>query len=321
MKKILMCAALVLGFCPHISATEAEPEKFEGTVGIGLIFVDKSDNLNPDGSKKRIAGLDREADEETSALLFLMPDLRYDIGAPEGGKLYLNTRPPIDEAGGFAINFGAVKPIADVGTLDAGVFLTAFDRVYKNPYLTEVDRESTSSVRFGAKAGLNGMFGTGWSLNAVYMYHDIDDDLIGRLEPNLARDGAVYAIVTSYELYSSPNWGLQPRFTVSKGDYDGESNSYVKGRIELEGRYSGERLTLLPQLSYSHAAYDEIDPIFDKTRKNDGYGATLILSYASPFGLENWALQGLAGYSRGESNIAFYDTEALAAGIFMTYRL
>ncbi|HBG21220.1 MAG TPA: DUF2860 domain-containing protein, partial [Desulfobulbaceae bacterium] len=37
--------------------------------------------------------------------------------------------------------------------------------------------------------------------------------------------------------------------------------------------------------------------------------------------LERWALQGLAGYSRGESNITFYDTEAVSAGILMTYRL
>ena len=322
MKRILTCAALILGFCPQaFGATEEEQGKIEGTVGIGMIFVTASDNLDTKASKKWSEGLDREADRQTYAIPFVMPDLRYDIGAPDGGKLYLNTKPPIDEVGGFAINLGGTLPLAGVGTADIGVFLTPFDRVWKDPYLTEVGRESTSSAKFGAKAGLVRMFNMDLGLSAVYMNHQVDDDVIGRLQPDLARDGAVYALVAEYELLASRTWGLQPRLTASKGEYDGESNSFVKGRIELEGRYSRERLTLLPQVFYSHATYDKIDPIFSETRQNDGYGAMLIVSYAAPFQLERWALQGLAGYSRGESNITFYDTEAVSAGILMTYRL
>ena len=323
MKRILTIAALIhLGFCPQMSAaTEEDKGKIEGTVGIGMIFVTASDNLDTKASKKWSEGLDREADRQTYAIPFVMPDLRYDIGAPAGAKLYLNTKPPIDDVGGFAINFGVTQPLAGIGTADIGVFLTPFERVWKDPYLTEVGREATSSAKFGAKAGLAKLFDTDLGLCAVYMNHQVDDDVIGRLQPDLARDGAVYALVAEYELLASRTWGLQPRLTASKGEYDGESNSFVKGRIELEGRYSRERLTLLPQVFYSHATYDKIDPIFSETRQNDGYGAMLIVSYAAPFQLERWALQGLAGYSRGESNITFYDTEAMSAGILMTYRL
>lgn len=322
MKRILTFAALILGFCPQaFGAPEEEQGKIEGTVGIGIIFVTASDNLDTKASKKWSEGLDREADRQSYALPFVMPNLSYDIGAPDGGKLYLNTKPPIDDVGGFAINLGGTLPLAGVGTADIGVFLTPFDRVWKDPYLTAVGRESTSSAKFGAKAGLAKMFDTSLGLSAVYMSHEVDDDVIGRLQPDLARDGAVYALVADYEILATQTFGLQPRLTVSKGEYDGESNSFVKGRIELEGRYSNDRLTLLPQVFYSHATYDKIDPIFAETRQNDGYGAMLIVSYAAPFQLERWALQGLAGYSRGESNITFYDTEAVSAGIFMTYRL
>ncbi|HBG21221.1 MAG TPA: hypothetical protein DDY32_18630, partial [Desulfobulbaceae bacterium] len=291
MKRILTIAALIhLGFCPQMSAaTEEDKGKIEGTVGIGMIFVTASDNLDTKASKKWSEGLDRETDRQTYAIPFVMPDLRYDIGAPAGAKLYLNTKPPIDDVGGFAINFGVTQPLAGIGTADIGVFLTPFERVWKDPYLTEVGREATSSAKFGAKAGLAKLFDTDLGLCAVYMNHQVDDDVIGRLQPDLARDGAVYALVAEYELLASRTFGLQPRFTVSKGEYDGESNSFVKGRIELEGRYSRERLTLLPQVFYSHATYDKIDPIFSETRQNDGYGAMLIVSYAAPFQLERWA--------------------------------
>jgi hypothetical protein len=46
----------------------------------------------------------------------------------------------------------------------------------------------------------------------------------------------------------------------------------------------------------------------------------MIVSYKAPFNLENWTLQGLVGYGRGESNITFYDTESVSGGIFMSYR-
>lgn len=322
MKKILTCAALVLGFCPQMAgATEETSGKFAGTVGIGLIFVDAGDNLDPKASNKVLTDFDREADRKSTVLPIVMPDLQYDFGAPGGGRLYLNGKPPIDEVGGFAVNFGLTVPLGQAGTGDVGLFLTPFARVWKNPYLTEVGREATSSTRFGAKAGLDKIFATGLGLSAVYMNHDVEDDVIGRLQPDLARDGDVYALVAGYEILANQTFGLQPRLTVSKGEYDGESNSYVKGRIELEGRYSRERLTLLPQFFYSHATYDKIDPVFAETRQSDGYGAMLIACYAAPFGLKNWALQGLAGYSRGESNITFYDTEAVSAGVLMSYRL
>lgn len=323
MKKITASALLIyLGCClPVLGAADEERNRLSGTVGIGMIVVDGSDNLDPQVSNKRLEGLDREADGETFVLPVLMPDLVYDIGGADGTKLYLNGKAPIEEAGGFAMSLGATHAFTQAGTTDFAIFLTPFDRVYKNPYLTETIRESTSSARFGAKAGLDGMFGTGLSLSAVYMSHDVDEDVIGQLEPDLARDGAVYALVVGYELVATPTWGLQPRLTVSKGDYDGESNSYARGRIELAGRWSRERLTLLPQVFYSHAVHDRIDPVFAETRRTDNYGAMLIASYAQPFGLENWALQGLAGYARGESNITFYDTEAMSAAVFMSYRL
>jgi hypothetical protein len=113
---------------------------------------------------------------------------------------------------------------------------------------------------------------------------------------------------------------LRPRLSVRKGEYDGESNSFIKGKFDLEARYTIDKLTLLPRVFYSHSTYDKIDPIFAKTRTNDGYGAMMIVSYTAPFNLEHWTLQGLVGYSRGESNITFYDTESVSGGIFMSYR-
>jgi hypothetical protein len=322
MKRIFVLIALLqLGYCLEASgAPEEEKSSFEGSVGIGVIFLNYGDNLDPHGSKKQLESLDAEADKELTVMPFLLPSLEYDIGKPDGGKLYLNTEPAIDEVGGFAINLGYSHPLVSLGTADVSIFINPLERAWKDPYLTGVDRESTSSSRYGAKVALNRILDTGLRMNVVYMKNDVDDDVIGELQPDLARDGAVYALNANYSLFSSPSFELRPQFSVRKGEYDGESNSFIKGKFDLEARYTIDKLTLLPRIFYSHSTYDKIDPIFTKTRTNDGYGAMMTVSYTAPFNLEHWTLQGLIGYSRGNSNITFYDTESVSAGIFMSYR-
>jgi hypothetical protein len=323
MKRISVLVALLqLGFCLDVSgAAEAEKSRIEGNVGIGVIFINYSDNLDPNGSKKLLESLDAEADKELTVMPFILPSLEYDIGKPDGGKLYLNAEPAIDEVGGFAINFGGSHPLAGVGIVDVSVFLNPLERTWKDPYLTDVGRESTSSSKYGTKVALNRILDTGLHMNVVYMNNDVDDDAIAKLQPDLARDGAVYALNTHYNLFSSPTFELRPRLSVRKGEYDGESNSFVKGKVDLEARYTIDRLTLLPRIFYSRSTYDKIDPIFAETRKNDGYGALLTVSYAAPLNLVDWSLQGLIGYSRGDSNITFYDNESVSTGIILSYRL
>jgi hypothetical protein len=322
MKRIFVLITLLqLGYCLEASgAPEEEKSSFEGSVGIGVMFLNYSDNLDPNGSKKQLESLDAEADKELTVMPFILPSLEYDIGKPDGGKLYLNTEPAIDEVGGFAINLGYSHPVVSLGTADVSVFINPLERAWKNPYLTDVRRESTSSSRYGAKIALNRILDTGLHLNVVYMNNDVDDDVIGELQPDLARDGAVYALNANYSLFSSPSFELRPQLSVRKGEYDGESNSFIKGKFDLEARYAIDKITFMPRVFYSHSTYDKIDPIFAKTRTNDGYGAMMIVSYKAPFDLENWSLQGLVGYSRGESNITFYDTESVSGGIFMSYR-
>lgn len=323
MKRVYALIILLqLGFCLEVyGAAEEERSRIEGSASIGVIFINYSDNLDPRGSKKLLSSLDGEADKELTVMPFILPNLVYDIGKPDGAKLYLNAEPAIDEVGGFAINLGGSHPLAGVGIVDVSVFLNPLEKTWKDPYLTDVGRESTSSSKYGTKVALNRILDTGLHMNVVYMNNDVDDDAIARLQPDLARDGAVYAVNTHYNIFSSPTFELRPRLSVRKGEYDGESNSFVKGKVDLEARYSIDRLTLLPRIFYSRATYDKIDPIFAETRKNDGYGAMMTASYAAPFNLADWSLQGLIGYSRGDSNIDFYDNESVSAGVIMTYKL
>ncbi len=294
-------------------------DSVSGRVGIGAIIIDSGNNLNPNGSKERLENLDSSADRETTVMPVVLPEVTWDVGEPEGIKLYFTTDPPIDEVGGFAFNFGASYGLGKAGTLDAAAFFTPFEEAWENPYLTGVDREETDTSKYGLRIGLNRIMGTGFRAQFVYLNDDVDEDVIGALIPELARDGSIYSLNMSYSFYVSKNLELRPRVSLRNGDYDGEANSFMKYKVDFEARYKTGKLMIIPRVYYSHSDFDEQNPIFDKTRDNDSYGLSLMTTYMAPFNRENWSVTGLASLSQGDSNIDFYDTESMSFAGMLNY--
>lgn len=320
MKNLYLAFSILLLFCcaSPVVAEETKSSGFSGNIGIGLFMVNSADNLDPKGSEKRLTDLNSAADMETDVIPFFLPSLTYTFDGGTG--IFFKGDPGNEEFGGFALSLGATRPMATVGIFEAAAIYSPFERAWQNPYALGVGRDSTSVAKVGAKIGLASILGSPLGLSAVYMNDDTEDDLLANLFPDLARDGEVFGLIGGYTILRAKTFDLRAEVSSLYGDYEGGSNSYQKGRMTVQGRYTTDRLSFLPKLTYSYTEYDKEDPIFAKTRKTKGYGGTMMVSYAAPFGLEGWAAQALVGYSRGESTITFYDTEKLSTGLFMTYR-
>ncbi|MGL1931536.1 MAG: DUF2860 domain-containing protein [Desulfotalea sp.] len=319
MKRILSTlVATTLMFVPGL-ATANETNSFSGRIGIGAIFIDSGNNLNPSSSEKRLGSLDSGADRKSTVVPVILPEVTWDVGEPEGIKLYFATDPAIDEVGGFAFNLGASYKLRGVGILDTAVFFTPFEEAWENPYVIGVDRKETDTSKYGFKVGLNRIMDTGFRANFVYLKDDIDEDVIGALIPELARDGSIYSLNMSYSHYIGENLELRPRVSFRSGDYDGEANSFMKYKIDFEARYKTGNWMIIPRIYFSHSDFDENNPIFDKTRDNDSYGFSLMTTYTAPFNWDNWSVTGLASLSKGDSNIDFYDTESMTFAGMLNY--
>ncbi len=317
-EKIISAVVTALMTVPALASADVT-DSLSGTIGIGAIVIDSGNNLNPSGSKKRLDNLSSGADRETTIMPGILPTVTWDVGEPEGLKFYLTTDPPIDEVGGFSFNFGASYAAARVGIIDAAAFFTPFEEAWKNPYVIGVDREETDTTKYGLRIGLNRIMGTGFRAQLVYMADDVDDDVIGELFSELARDGAVYSMNLNYSYYVGENLELRPRLSIRKGDYDGDANSFMKYKIDFEARYKTGQWMIVPRVYFSHSDFDETDPIFDKTRDNDRYGVSLMTTYMAPFNWEKWSVTCLVDMSQGDSNIDFYDTEAITFGGLLNY--
>lgn len=317
---LLTCSLLFSGALVSAQETTEESSSFSGTIGLGALIINSGNNLNPKGSKERLDNLQSGAERETTVIPPILVNAVWDVGEADGMKLYLSTDPPIDEVGGFTIDVGGSYRLPEVGIIDGSVFVSPFAKVYENPYVVGVDRVETDTTKFGAQIGLNRIMGSGLRVNFVYLNNDVDDDIIGSLEPSLARDGDVYALNMNYSFYPADNLEIRPRAGIRFGDYDGQANSYTTYKFDLEARYTINKVMIVPRVSYSHSDYDEEHPIFDQTRENDGYGISLMTTYMAPFNFKNWSTTALVSLSKGDSNIDFFDTEAITIGGFINYR-
>lgn len=317
-KQLVTMSALIMTIAPPLASTVVA-DSFSGTVSVGAIVIESGNNLNPEGSEKRLDNLDSGADRETSVVAGVLPEVTWDVGEPDGMKLYLTSDPPIDEVGGLSLNLGATYELGETGILDTAVFFTPFEKAWENPFAVGVDREETDVNKLGFRVGLNRIMGTGLRAQFVYLSDDVEDDTIGALLPDLERDGSVYSFNMNYSYYLGENLELRPRVSFRVGDYEGDANSFVKYKLDFEARYKVGKFMVVPRVYFSHSDYDKVNPVFDKTRKNDSYGASLMTTYLAPFDLENWSVTCLLDLSKGDSNIDFYDTESATVGGLINY--
>ncbi|MBM9510922.1 DUF2860 family protein [Desulfogranum marinum] len=317
---LLSCSLLFSGALVSAQEQAQESSSVSGTIGLGALIINSGNNLNPKGSEERLDNLQSGADRETTVIPPILVNAVWDVGEAEGMKLYLSTTPPIDEVGGFTIDMGGSYRLPEVGIFEGSFFVSPFAKVYENPYLVGVNRIETDTTKFGAQVGLNRIMGSGLRVKFIYLNDDVDDDVIGALEPTLARDGSVYVLNMNYSFYPTDTLEIRPRAGVHFGDYDGQANSYTKYKLSLEARYTLDKLMIVPRAYYSHSDYDEQHPVFDQTRENIGYGISLMTTYMAPFNFKNWSTTALVSLSKGDSNIDFFDTEALTIGGFINYR-
>ncbi|WP_163337308.1 DUF2860 family protein [Desulfopila sp. IMCC35008] len=319
MKRTLLGVGMIaLITAPNLVSADTN-NSLSGSLSIGAIVIDSGNNLNPEGSDKKLDNLDSAADRKNTVMPGILPEVTWDAGEPEGVKFYLTTDPPIDEVGGFSFNLGASYGLGQTGIIDTAVFFTPFEKAYKNPYITGVDREETDTNKYGLRVGLNRIMDTGFRAQFVYLNDSIEDDVIGELFPELARDGSIYSLNLNYSHYVGEKLELRPRMSIRVGDYEGDANSFVKYKIDFEARYITGQWRIVPRVYFSHSDYIETSPIFDKTRDNTGYGVSLLTTYKAPFEMDNWSVTCLVDMSKGDSNIDFYDTESMTVGALFSY--
>ncbi len=192
--------------------------------------------------------------------------------------------------------------------------------VWKNPYLVGANRRRTDAESFGGAVVWERILGTGARLALKHQQIDIADDLIGQTEPGLRRDGADTTLGIGYV------WDLAAGGVVSTDlshiwlNRDGAGNKGYVYLAEIKHVLGVGQLTLSTVVELKNTHFDGVHPVFNKKRKESAYSFSETITFAAPFGYENWSVYGVAAIGETNANIDFFDSSTLFSGAGIGYR-
>jgi hypothetical protein len=288
--------------------------RFEAGVG----YISSTDNLRASGENQEIEDLDGEGDRHDDFIPLVLFLVKYTFN--EAGTAFYFGIPRVYE-GPPALSLGLQHPLGKLARLDASLILRPFSDVWEDPYLVNTDREETGRSVYGADLDFEDIFGTHLGLAYTYLREDVKDDLIGERIKELQRDGNSHQFEVDYDLFLGRGMVLEPKFSYSRGLFDGNANSYqgFGAGISLL-RFTGTHGIYL-QAAFENRDYDEVHPVFGKTREDRVFAFFGRYELSGLFGHEKLFGGLIAGYLHRESNIDFFDSGTFIGGLTLGYRL
>jgi hypothetical protein len=285
---------------------------FSGGIALGAIWIHTDSQLIVDDSNEDTSLNDNDAFDKYWPLVFL--DLKYTTGS--GTQFYFGT--PLEEAE-LAFKIGVGQELGRMGRMD--LYITpGFGKVWQDPYMTSGKREETDKFDWTVGIEWDRIGGTGAKLAYTVKSVDIDDDVIGDRIDTLKRNGNIHTIESEYAVKLGRGLILSPGLSLIHANMDGAANRYHGYGAQLSLKRFTPKYFFLATLSCNRNQYDEMHPIFNKTREETVRGGFTMLTWFSPFGLDNWSVTGGLGYFRGEANLDFFDATTTISMITVGYK-
>jgi opacity protein-like surface antigen len=331
LKNVIIAAVLATALLVGVNvalALDPIPKQsgFSGYIQPGAGYLSIKSNtvakvLNFDLSDQRIGDLDDEPDSESTAIFTVPYKVAYTF-AGSRTELFLGTEVGDLLSFDTAQQLGVKQGIGSAGVLQAGVLFSGIVQVWKDPFVTGEDRDDTSRRNVGGQLVWDKVFGSNLELEYSVRKVDIGSEKSGEFlgltnseQDRLDRNGTVHRASAGYGFKFGRNT-LTPQVAIFSEDLDGEAMANTGVDVQLTYLYDGDPITLVLNGYVGQADFDKSNPVFDKTRDDDRYGASAMVYYKNPWG---WSLFGsepmrffvTGAYFAVDSNIDFYNQEAI----------
>ena len=314
MKKNGICAALSFSLLMSAQMAGAEVPGFSGDLILGGVWENgRPSQLDATDADKTISNINQKSDSTSDLDLYLSGELRYTF-ANEATTLFIyNIRHD-----GNLLSAGIQHSLGELGSI-SGAATYGIKEVWKNPYLVGTPRSDTDEVTYGLAFDYTNMFGTGFMLAADIAKVKVDDDLIGKQQKLLQRDGFKGSIGAGYEIMLGEHTKLIPSFTYTRHELDGEANSSNGYGVAMDLVWNRNNLTVEASAGYTKTKYLADHPLYNRERDANELDVSALVSYNEPFGIPHTSVYTFAGYNKVDENINFFDSNQFTAGVGLGY--
>lgn len=282
---------------------------FSGYIMFGAAYTGSSLALDdPHEDNKIIGSLSSSPRYDSEASPFVVGGINYTF-APTGTTLSL---------GGEDLGL-------DVSVSQYGDFLGDFklgfslsnDEVYKDPFLTGRKREVADMDSVNYSFTWSDILRTGITAEYSLQSIDLDNDVAGKRNSKLKRDGNIHYLGLDYAVFETEKHQFGAGVSYELGDFSGKSYSYKAPGAELSYSFLKDKWELETELGFVFKDYDEVHPEFNKTRHENIWSLGTTCTYHQPFNINGVFLNAGIYYSKSDSNIDYYDSNSITtmAGI------
>ncbi len=328
---ILSCVILAASFAAHAIEPMPKEEGLKGYVAPGLSVMQFRDNtLAGTGAlelgEKRINSLDSKASEETAASISIAMEIGYMFTEPEL-YLYFGNRLEDYLRLDNSTEIGARMDLGLVGLLEGGVlFSPTATKVWEDPFLTGAKRKDTDRTSSGGRLGLADIFGSGFEVSVTARKVEVDQErsgaslgLSGAERDLLVRDGESARIELLYPWKINDQHTLIPSVSAGVYDADGDAVAREGGAVQLTHVFTSGRLRLISNLAFRQASYEEENPVFGLKQDEEEVIASVNAIYGEFLGAKELALTFSLLFAERDSDITFYDAEAIVGTTGLMY--
>lgn len=327
-----ICVCLAEGFAaaqeplPHASG-------FSGYLEILGAYISTNSQLNTDGDNKKTDSLDASGKRVGKFRPLPLGLIRYTF-AEHRTQLFLGVLPENLAQGQFQVEAGARYLMLNGTGLRASIIpLTPIEQeTWEDPFVVGQNRKRTDINSYGVKLAAENIVGSGLTLKYGWARQTVSDEKSGTfllsqpdspLSPgdldDLDRDAHFHRITAEYSFQISPRIRLTPILKYTRGDAEGDANSFHALTPQLSFLYFNKQLQASINLSAKAEWYDSTHPVFNKTRRDISPGLFAILGYKNPLGFENFRIDWFNAYFKTNSNINFYESSNFITAIGVGY--
>lgn len=306
---------------------------FSGYIELLGAYFSTNSQLNTDHKNKRTDSLDKSGERVHKFRPLPLGLISYTF-AEVRAQLYLGLLPENVAQGQFQVEAGIRHDLTDGTSLRAAFIpITPIQaETWKDPFVVDLNRQETDIASYGIKLAAENIKGWGLNLKFGWAHATIDDEESGRFlfsQPgsfltsddldNLERDSNTYRFTGEYSHRLAHNVQLKPILRYTRGDAEGDANSFHGLTPQLSLSYFREQLQVVLNAAVNVEWYDDTHPLFDKTRRDLNLSLFAILGYKEPFKLKNFRVDWFNGIFRQNSNIDFYESTSWLTALGIGY--
>ncbi len=329
---ILIC--MVSLFYPNCGINAAERENkftpgFSGNIQpmIGIGYSKSISKVSDEN--KQIKSLSQDAASETNYTPFLLWKAEYTF-ENEATQIYAGTPTENLIEGNFLLETGLRQKLSN-GTILTAAWIPEIplldNEVWKDPFLLGSDRVETDRDSQAFRVGIESILNTPLTLKYGFGQQEIDDEQSGDYlaglpgasltlqdQELLKRDADYHHVKVLYRIGLGRQLFFRPGFYYMLGNAEGDANSFNEVNGQVTMFYVTGRYRLHGKISFGETKYKAVNPVFGQTRDDLTYSFMIGGERTAPFGWNNFSVSVFTRYSRQDSNISFYDSEAMMAG-------